>query len=153
MLKRIRVDKNYIDALPATEEVAAAMQDVTLKRDANWEKMIDAMESVVHGRRGTAQRIGKGVSYRIAGKTGTAQVVGIKQDEEYDIEKVKERNQDHGLFVAFAPADAPRIAIAVIVENGGGGSTSAAPVARKVMDAYLLPKLAAIKGEAMASHE
>jgi len=153
MLKRIRVDKNYIETLPSTEEVAAAPEDVTLKHEANWEKMIDAMESVVHGRRGTAQRIGKDVSYRIAGKTGTAQVVGIKQDEEYDVEKVKERNQDHGLFVAFAPADAPRIAIAVIVENGGGGSTSAAPVARKVMDAYLLPKLAAAKVEAAAGHE
>lgn len=143
MLKRIRVDKDYIDALPATEEIAATPDDVTLKRDANWEKMINAMEGVIHGRRGTAQGIGKDVQYRIAGKTGTAQVVGIKQDEEYDIEKVKERNQDHGLFVAFAPADAPRIAIAVIVENGGGGSKSAAPVARRVMDAYLLPKLAA----------
>ena len=92
---------------------------------------------------GTAQGIGRDVSYRIAGKTGTAQVVGIKQDEEYDVEKVKERNQDHGLFIAFAPADKPRIAIAVIVENGGGGSTSAAPVARQVLDAYLLPQLAA----------
>jgi len=143
MLKRIRVDKDYIDALPATEEIAATPDDVTLKRDANWEKMIDAMEGVIHGRRGTAQGIGKDVQYRIAGKTGTAQVVGIKQDEEYDVEKVKERNQDHGLFVAFAPADEPRIAIAVIVENGGGGSKSAAPVARQVMDAYLLPKLAA----------
>lgn len=153
MLKSIRVDKNYIDALPATEEIEAAPQNVTLKREADWERMIDAMESVVHGRRGTAQRIGRDVSYRIAGKTGTAQVVGIKQDEEYDVEKVKERNQDHGLFVAFAPADDPRIAIAVIVENGGGGSTSAAPVARKVLDAYLLPKLAAAKVEAVAQHE
>ena len=145
LLKRIRVDEKHINMWPVTKEIAAIPKDVSLKRDANWEKMIDAMESVIHGRRGTAQGIGKGVQYRIAGKTGTAQVVGIKQDEEYDIEKVRERNQDHGLFVAFAPADDPRIAIAVIVENGGGGSTSAAPVARKVMDAYLLPILAAQK--------
>jgi len=151
MLKQIRVDKDYIEVFPTTEEIAAAPENVTLKRDADWERMIDAMESVVHGRRGTAQGIGRDVSYRIAGKTGTAQVVGIKQDEEYDVEKVKERNQDHGLFVAFAPADDPRIAIAVIVENGGGGSTSAAPVARKVMDAYLLPKLAAAKAEVARS--
>ena len=153
MLKRIRVDKDYLETLPSTEEVAAAPDDVTLKYEANWEKMIDAMESVVHGRRGTAKRIAKNISYRVAGKTGTAQVVGIKQDEEYDVEKVAERNQDHGLFVGFAPADEPRIAIAVIVENGGGGSTSAAPVARKVMDAYLLPKLAAAKIEVAAGHE
>lgn len=143
LLKSIQVDKNNVAALPAIEEVVAAPADVVLKREGDWEKMVDAMESVVHGRRGTAQGIGRDVQYRIAGKTGTAQVIGIKQDEEYDVEKVAERNQDHGLFVAFAPADEPRIAIAVIVENGGGGSTSAAPVAREVMDAYLLPQLAA----------
>lgn len=143
LLKSIRVNKTYIDNLPATEEVAATPEDIHLKRDDNWERMVDAMESVVHGSRGTAQGIAKDLSYRIAGKTGTAQVVGIKQDEEYDVEKVAERNQDHGLFVAFAPADAPRIAVAVIVENGGGGSVSAAPVARDILDAYLLPILAA----------
>lgn len=140
LLKSIRVNKNYIESLPPTEEVTATPENVKLKRKENWELMIDAMESVVHGSRGTAQGIGKELDYRIAGKTGTAQVVGIKQDEEYDVEKVAERNQDHGLFVAFAPADKPRIALAVIVENGGGGSVSAAPVARKVLDAYLLPK-------------
>jgi len=112
--------------------------DVAVNNVEHWSKMIDAMESVVHGKRGTAKGISKGLTYRIAGKTGTAQVIGIKQDEEYDADLVAERNQDHGLFVAFAPVDKPKIAIAVIVENGGGGSTSAAPVARKVMDAYLL---------------
>lgn len=140
LLKSIRVNRNYIESLPATEEVAATPENVDLKSDGDWELMVDAMESVVHGTRGTAQGISKELDYRIAGKTGTAQVVGIKQDEEYDVEKVAERNQDHGLFVAFAPADEPRIAIAVIVENGGGGSVSAAPVARKVLDAYLLSK-------------
>ena len=74
----------------------------------------------------------------MAGKTGTAQVVGIKQGEEYDAEALKERHRDHALFVGYAPFDAPQIAIAVIVENGGGGSTSAAPVARELFDAWLL---------------
>ena len=143
LLKRIRVDKDYIAELPPIEEVEPALPDIKIKRPEDWEKMIDAMESVVHGARGTAQGIAKGLTYRIAGKTGTAQVIGIKQDEEYDEEKIAERNRDHGLFVAFAPADKPRIAIAVIVENGGGGSVSAAPVARQVMDAYLLPLLEA----------
>ena len=115
------------------------LNDVAVNNAEHWSKMIDAMESVVHGKRGTAKRISKELAYRIAGKTGTAQVIGIKQDEEYDAELVAERNQDHGLFIAFAPIDKPKIAIAVIVENGGGGSTSAAPVARIVMDAYLLP--------------
>jgi penicillin-binding protein 2 len=152
MLKEIHGDSDYIDTLAVPEEVAAAPDDVVLKNEADWEKMIDAMEAVVHGPRGTAKGIGRNISYRIAGKTGTAQVVGIKQDEEYDVEKVKERNQDHGLFVGFAPADDPRIAIAVIVENGGGGSSSAAPVARQVLDAYLLPRLA-VAAEVQTPHE
>lgn len=114
-----------------------SFETVQLNDQVNWEKMIEAMELVVHGERGTAKKIGRDVSYRIAGKTGTAQVIGIKQDEEYDEEKIAERNRDHGLFIAFAPVTEPKIAIAVIVENGGG-SSSAIPVARKVLDAYLL---------------
>jgi penicillin-binding protein 2 len=74
----------------------------------------------------------------MAGKTGTAQVVGIAQDAEYDSESLLERQRDHALFVAFAPADDPKIAVAVVVENGEGGSRAAAPVAREVIDAWLL---------------
>jgi len=106
--------------------------------DANWQRVVDAMTEVVHGKRGTARRIGAGASYRIAGKTGTAQVFGIGQDEEYDEENVDKKLRDHGLFVAFAPVESPRIAVAVLVENGGSGSRSAAPIARKVLDYYLL---------------
>ena len=76
----------------------------------------------------------------VAGKTGTAQVFGLAEDEEYEEENVAEKLRDHGLFIAFAPADDPRISIAVIVENGGSGSKSAAPVARVVMDHFLLSK-------------
>jgi penicillin-binding protein 2 len=93
---------------------------------------------VVHGARGTARRIGQGAEYRIAGKTGTAQVFGIAQEEEYEEEAVAKHLRDHGLFIGFAPADDPRIAVAVVVENGGSGSRAAAPVARAVMDRYLL---------------
>lgn len=141
MLKSINVDNGDVDVLPAIEEISAKPADIILKNEDNWGKMINAMEGVVNGRRGTARRIGKDAEYQIAGKSGTAQVVRIKQGEEYDIETVKERNQDHALFAAFAPADAPRIAVAVIVENGGGGSSVAAPVVRQVLDAYLLPRL------------
>jgi penicillin-binding protein 2 len=74
----------------------------------------------------------------MAGKTGTAQVVGIKQGEEYDSEALRERNRDHALFVGFAPFDNPKIAVAVIVENGESGSGTAAPIARKMFDAHLL---------------
>jgi len=95
-----------------------------------------AMEDVVHSPRGTAQRIGFDAPYRIAGKTGTAQVIGIGQNERYDENAIPERLRDHALFVAYAPVDKPRIAVAVVVENGGHGSSAAAPVARQVMDFY-----------------
>jgi penicillin-binding protein 2 len=97
---------------------------------------------------GTAAWAGAGAQYRIAGKTGTAQVVGMKQGEKYDERRIHERLRDHALFVAYAPADQPTIAVAVLVENGGHGSTSAAPIARKVMDFYLLGKEPEIKPEA-----
>jgi penicillin-binding protein 2 len=109
-----------------------------IKNPVNWDTISTAMEAVVHGARGTARGISKDVQYRIAGKTGTSQVVGIAQGEEYDSELIAERNRDHALFIAYAPAESPRIAIAVIVENGEHGSTTAAPIARTVMDAYLL---------------
>jgi len=111
---------------------------VTNKR--NWTEVHDAMVNVTEGKRGTAKRI-RTPLYRIAGKTGTAQVFTVKQDEEYDEEKIAKKFRDHALFVAYAPADAPQIAVAVIVENGGHGGSTAAPIARKLMDAYLLPKL------------
>ncbi len=89
---------------------------------------------------GTAAWAGAGATYKIAGKTGTAQVIAMKQNERYDEKRVHERHRDHSLFIAFAPADAPTIALGILVENGGHGSTAAAPIARKVMDFYLLGK-------------
>jgi len=86
--------------------------------------------------RGTAKRI-RTDAYRIAGKTGTAQVFTVGQKESYRESQVSERMRDHALFVAFAPVEEPRIAVAVIVENGGHGGSVAAPIARQVIDAYL----------------
>jgi len=106
----------------------------------NWEHVHKALVNVVHGLRGTAHRISKGLEYKVAGKTGTAQVFEVAQDEEYDEETVLEKLRDHALFVSYAPADDPLIAIAVIVENGGHGSSVAAPIARRIMDAYLLER-------------
>ena len=114
------------------------LEDVKLRRSSDWERLHKAMEDVMHGRMGTARRSGADSAYRIAGKTGTAQVKGIKQDEEYDAEKIAERLRDHGLFVGWAPAKNPAIVIAVVVENGGGGSSAAAPLARQLFDTYLL---------------
>lgn len=113
-------------------------EDVKLRRSSDWDRLHKAMEDVMHGRMGTARRSGADSAYRIAGKTGTAQVKGIKQDEEYDAEKIAERLRDHGLFVGWAPAKNPAIVIAVVVENGGGGSSAAAPLARQLFDTYLL---------------
>ena len=109
-----------------------------LVKDLNWQHILKSMKNVIHGVRGTAYPISWGLKYSAAGKTGTAQVYGIAQDEEYDEETVAEKLRDHALFISFAPADDPRIAVAVIVENGSHGGSVAAPIARKIMDAYLL---------------
>jgi penicillin-binding protein 2 len=105
--------------------------------DKHWQSVHTAMRNVVHGQRGTANRINRGAQYRMAGKTGSAQVVGIGQDEVYDVEEVAKRRRDHGLFVGFAPLEDPKIVVAVIVENGEHGSW-VTPIARKVFDAWLL---------------
>jgi penicillin-binding protein 2 len=107
---------------------------------AYWDAVIAAMQDVVHSPRGTGKIINKDLPYHIAGKTGTAQVIGIAQNATYDATKIDKRQRDHALFIAFAPVEEPRIAVAVMVENGEHGSSTAAPVARKVMDAWLLPK-------------
>ncbi|HEY8354524.1 MAG TPA: penicillin-binding protein 2 [Methylophilaceae bacterium] len=111
---------------------------ITLKPE-NVEIVRKGMEDVTQPG-GTAVSVGAGAPYTVAAKTGTAQVVGIKQGEKYDASKLDERHRDHALFIAYAPADDPQIALAIIVENGGSGGSVAGPIARKVMDYYLLGK-------------
>jgi len=111
---------------------------ISLKNDFFWKQIIDSMKSVVHEVGGTAWRSGLNAKYNFAGKTGTAQVIGIDQEEEYKKEEIPEELQDHALFIAFAPVEAPEIAVAIIVENGGGGSKVAAPIARKMFDNYFM---------------
>lgn len=109
-------------------------------RAENWDLVFEGMESVVNSVEGTGKLAGKDLGFRVAGKSGTAQVVGIAQGERYNAEALKERHRDHGLFVAFAPVDAPQIAVAVLVENvgkGEGGGKVAAPVAREVFKDWL----------------
>ena len=113
--------------------------------DDAWRVISDAMQDVIHrGRRGLGENgtawayIGMDIPYRAAGKSGTAQVVGIAQGEEYDDAELDERLRKHAWFVAYAPAEEPQIAVAVLVENGGGGSEVAAPVARKVLDYQMI---------------
>lgn len=110
---------------------------VTLAKPEYWDAIIDGMIEVVHGNRGTARRVGAGAHYRFAGKTGTAQLFTIAQDEEADNEETPKHLRDHALFIAFAPVENPEIALAIIVENGGSGSGAAAPIARRILDYYL----------------
>ena len=137
------------------------MPDIVLRDPSNWGKVNHGMQQVVHGARGTARVAGVGAQYLIAGKSGTAQVVAIKQGEKYDRSKVQERHRDHALFVGFAPANNPQIAVSVMIENGEAGSRVASPVVRSVMDAWLLgedgklkPEYASVsKAEATANDE
>jgi penicillin-binding protein 2 len=105
--------------------------------DKYWNYIHQAMVDVVHSKKGTARGISEGISYKLAGKTGTAQVISIHEKDKYDSSKIDKRKWDHALFVAFAPADNPQIALGLIVENGEHGSRTAAPIARKVIDTYL----------------
>ena len=113
------------------------LADVEISNTFYWDNVIEAMHDVMQGPRGTARAVGSGAPYKMAGKSGTAQVISIAQDEEYNEEELLERQRDHALFIAFAPLDQPRIAIAVVVENGSSGSGVAAPIAKAVMDEYL----------------
>jgi penicillin-binding protein 2 len=123
-------------------------ETIPIVKPEHWDDVRTAMLHVTEGLRGTAKRI-RTEHYRIAGKTGTAQVFTLGQDEEYDEDAISRKHRDHALFVAYAPAEDPQIAVAVIAENGGSGSGTAAPIARKVLDAYLLPRLG-IDPEAVA---
>ncbi|GAB5451085.1 MAG: penicillin-binding protein 2 [Halioglobus sp.] len=119
------------------EPVAAPPREPVTATPEHWAAIFDGMREVVHGERGTADYLADGILYEMAGKTGTAQVINIAQNEVYNEEEVAERHRHHGLFIAFAPLEAPTIAVAIIVENGGG-SSAAAPIARAVIDTWLL---------------
>jgi penicillin-binding protein 2 len=116
----------------------APLPTVRLRDPADWDVAVQGMVAVMQG--GTASRAAAGAEYSIAGKTGTAQVFSIAQNARYDESAISERLRDHAWFIAFAPVEAPRIAVVVLVENGRSGSGTAAPIARSVMDAYLLRK-------------
>jgi len=131
---------NFIEPHFSVLEDVDAGAPVPLGDSMDWERMIDAMEDVLHGERGTARGAARGLNYRIAGKTGTAQVFSVGQEEEYKEEEIEERLRDHALFVGFAPADSPSIVLALVIENGGSGGTTAAPVARQIFDYWMLER-------------
>ena len=149
LAKRGKVVTPYL-----AERVIVQGKDITIKRpdeqqiplkSSNIQHIIDAMVHVVHSPRGTAKRIAKGIDYQIAGKTGTAQVFTVKQDEEYNEAEIAFNMRDHALFIAFAPADNPKIAVAVIAEHGSHGSSTAAPIAGVVIKQYLQSKIAGLE--------
>ena len=124
-----------------TQDIAPAVDaQVPLKNPHDLDVQIQNLTDVVNTRKGTAYRIGYNAPYKIAGKTGTAQVKGIAQGQYYREKETPERLRDHALFIAFAPVGDPKVAVSVIVENGGHGGSTAAPIAREIMDYVILGK-------------
>jgi penicillin-binding protein 2 len=130
LVSRIRSDIDLEDPYPRASSPNGRPID-----PGHWDTVVSAMIDVIQ--KGTAHRISYGLDYKIAGKTGTAQVFTVAQNQSYKSMRLTQSMRDHAWFVAFAPADAPKIAIAVIAENAGHGGTIAAPIARAVMDHYL----------------
>ena len=128
---------------PETGEIQRPAEQVTevgLGDASQYERVIEGMMAVMHGSQGTARRAGQQLSYRIAAKTGTSQLVSLPQDGEA-AKDIPERLKDHALFIAFAPAERPRIALALVIENGGSGGKIAAPMARRIFDYYFVERL------------
>lgn len=126
--------KSSIDGSVKQRDPSRTM--IKLRDDRHWDLIFHAMEKVVHGKLGTARATGWGMKFKMAGKTGTAQVFGIAQDEEYDKETVAEKLRDHALFIGFGPVENPVLAVAVVAENGEHGSAMA-PIARDVIKRYM----------------
>ncbi|MFJ4114861.1 penicillin-binding protein 2 [Pseudomonas psychrophila] len=134
-----------VDGTPPVDE--HPIPNLVLRDPRDWDQVNHAMQLVMHDPRGIARAAAQGVQYRIAGKSGTAQVVAIKQGERYNRLKTAERNRDNALFVGFAPAEDPQIVISVMIENGEAGGRVAGPVVRKVMDAWLLDNQGVLKSQ------
>ena len=111
------------------------LHSISISED-DWERIVTAMHDVIHAPNGTARRAGTDATYQFAGKSGTAQVFSLAEDEKYEADKLAKELHDHALFVAFAPVNNPKIVVSVIIENGGGGSANAAPIARMLFDDY-----------------
>jgi penicillin-binding protein 2 len=109
---------------------------LVINNEENWDIVLDALYGTVNRENGTARTAFRKTSYVSAGKTGTAQLFTVAQDEEYDEENVHEYLRDNAMYIGYAPFDNPQISMAVAIENAGGGSSHAAPLARNVMDYY-----------------
>lgn len=112
--------------------------DIKLSHESYWQDAKYGMYNVVNGSSGTARKAFAGTPYKVAGKSGTAQVFSLKKNERYNASQLSKELHDHAWFIGFAPYDKPQLVVAVFLENAGGGSSHAAPVVRKIMDFYLL---------------
>jgi penicillin-binding protein 2 len=119
-----------------SQDQKKASRQIPIKDINNWETIIEGMKQVIYGKLGTARRLNNKLKYTLAGKTGTAQVFGLDPEEEYIADNIDEKLRDHALFTGFAPIEDPQVAIAIIVENAGSGSSKAAPLARTLLDEY-----------------
>ena len=126
----------FIEKIIAENKEETIFQPAVIKKSICSQETVGKLKELLNGvvENGTAKRPFRGSLYKVAGKTGTSQVFTIKQDEEYDAESIPERLRDHSLYIGFAPAQNPKIALAIVVENGGFGAKSAAPIARKIFD-------------------
>lgn len=113
---------------------------ITGVQEKFWDIAIKGMNLVNHGKKGTARRAFQKTGYQSAGKSGTAQVFGLKEDEEYNADEIDEYLRDHALFTGFAPLDEPKVIATIVLENAGGGSTNGAPVVRRIFDKVILNK-------------
>jgi penicillin-binding protein 2 len=127
--------KKFTPTILKTDKKAEFTQ-LPIKNIKNWDLVIKGMKKTIYDPKGTARRLNKDLKYTLAGKTGTAQVFGLDPEEKYIAEKYAEHLRDHALFVAFAPIESPKVAISIIVENAGSGSSKAAPLAKKILDKY-----------------
>ncbi|WP_137297294.1 penicillin-binding protein 2 [Psychromonas sp. SP041] len=141
------IKPHILNSIISAEETITPEYEVTqavkLHSQRYWDVALEAMQGVTSKRRGTAYRTFGDAPYTVAGKSGTAQVINIKEDEVYDADKISERHRDNAMFVAFAPFESPEIVVTVVLENAGGGSSNAAPIARELFDEYFKEKTSA----------
>ncbi len=131
-----RILKSIISAKGSFSPISETKQPIQVNNPHYWDIALNAMRGVTSEQTGTAHRAFADTAYTVAGKSGTAQVVNMKEDEKYDASTMKEHHRDNAMFVAFAPFDSPEVVVTVILENAGGGSSHAAPIARTMLDEY-----------------
>lgn len=132
-----QIIRGYVEADGSTSLIPLkSLQPVVIKNQENLDIVLSAMHDVVSGSEGTARFAFANSHYDSAGKTGTAQLIAVAQGEDYDADKIDERHRDNAMYVGYAPFKSPEVSVTVVLENVGGGSSNAAPVARQILDFY-----------------